>query len=50
MLVLRAMGIGKEAPDDDERLRKLKKPDDLRELVRKKTKELLIDEELRKRR
>ncbi|KAJ8292399.1 J domain-containing protein spf31 [Rhodotorula toruloides] len=51
MLVLRELGIPRETPDDDERLRPPKLPaPDLKERVRKKTKDLLIEDELRRRR
>jgi hypothetical protein len=51
MLVLRELGLPREIPDDDERLRPPKLPaPDLKERVRKKTKDLLIEDELRRRR
>lgn len=49
MLVLREMGLVRTTPDDDEKLVKLRDPD-LKEQVRRKTKEILIDDELRRRR
>lgn len=48
MLVLRGLGVPPEAPDSHDKLRFLLPP--LRERVKQKTKEILIDEELRKRR
>ena len=48
MLVLRGLGVAPEAPDSHDKLRFLLPP--LRERVKQKTKEILIDEELRKRR
>ncbi|KAL8280196.1 hypothetical protein RQP46_007526 [Phenoliferia psychrophenolica] len=48
MLVLRELGLVRTLPDDDENLVKLKP--DLKERVRVKTKEILIDDELRRRR
>ncbi|BGP34626.1 DnaJ sub C member 8 [Rhodotorula toruloides] len=51
MLVLRELGLPRETPDDDERLRPPKLPaPDLKERVRKKTKDMLIEDELRRRR
>ncbi|GAA5821622.1 hypothetical protein JCM11251_000939 [Rhodosporidiobolus azoricus] len=53
MLVLRGMGLPRETPDEHEKLRAGSKDmggESLREKVRKKTKELLIEEELRRRR
>lgn len=49
MLILREMKLLPTVPDDDERLVALKDPD-LKERVRVKTKELLIEDELRRRR
>lgn len=49
MLVLREQGLAPVVPDDHEKLVKLKDPP-LRERVRKKIKEILIDDELRRRR
>lgn len=49
MLILRDMKLLPTVPDDDDRLRALKDPD-LKERVRLKTKELLIEDELRRRR
>ena len=48
MLVLRELGLVRTLPDDDENLVKLRP--DLKERVRIKTKEILIDDELRRRR
>ncbi|TNY17512.1 chaperone regulator [Rhodotorula diobovata] len=51
MLVLREVGLPRDAPDDHELLRPPKMRDpDLRERVRRKAKEIIIDDELRKRR
>ncbi|BGP50888.1 DnaJ sub C member 8 [Rhodotorula kratochvilovae] len=51
MLVLREVGLPRDAPDDHELLRppKMKDPG-LRERVKRKAKEIIIDDELRKRR
>lgn len=49
MLILREMKLLPTVPDDDDRLKSLKDPD-LKERVRLKTKELLIEDELRRRR
>lgn len=48
MLILRGLGVPPEAPDSHDKLRFLQPP--LRERVRQKTKEILIDDELRRRR
>lgn len=48
MLVLRELGLVRTLPDDDPNLVKL--DPDLKERVRRKTKEILIDDELRRRR
>ncbi|GAA6033011.1 hypothetical protein JCM8097_000097 [Rhodosporidiobolus ruineniae] len=51
MLVLRSVGLPRDAPDDHEKLHPSKAGGEtLRERVKKKTKELLIEEELRRRR
>ncbi|GAA5895844.1 hypothetical protein JCM6882_001394 [Rhodosporidiobolus microsporus] len=53
MLVLRGFGLPRDTPDEHEKLRSGSKEmggETLREKVRKKTKELLIEEELRRRR
>ncbi|BGP19276.1 hypothetical protein JCM10213_008206 [Rhodosporidiobolus nylandii] len=57
MLILRAIGLPRDTPDDHEKLRPPhmgggpgKGDEDLKERVKKKTKELLIEEELRRRR
>jgi hypothetical protein len=49
MLVLRAIKLPRETPDTDPILVKMKDPP-LKEAVRRKTKEILIDDELRRRR
>ncbi|POY76252.1 hypothetical protein BMF94_0447 [Rhodotorula taiwanensis] len=51
MLVLREIGLPRETPDDHEKLNPpaMKDPD-LKERVRRKAKEIMIDDELRKRR
>ncbi|CEQ41676.1 SPOSA6832_03397 [Sporobolomyces salmonicolor] len=49
MLVLREVGLKPDVPDDHEKLRAMRDPD-LRERVRRKIKEILIDDELRRRR
>ncbi|GJN93640.1 hypothetical protein Rhopal_006697-T1 [Rhodotorula paludigena] len=51
MLVLRELGLPRDAPNDHELLRppKMKDPD-LKERVRRKAKEIMIDDELRRRR
>lgn len=49
MLILREMSLLPSVSDDHEKLRALKDPP-LRERVRKKVKEMLIDDELRRRR
>ncbi|GAA5895748.1 hypothetical protein JCM8208_005076 [Rhodotorula glutinis] len=51
MLVLREVGLPRDAPDDHELLRPPKMRDpDLKERVKRKAKEIIIDDELRKRR
>ncbi|GAA6023519.1 hypothetical protein JCM10207_005702 [Rhodosporidiobolus poonsookiae] len=57
MLVLRSVGLPRDAPDDHEKLRppqmgggEGRGGESLKERVRKKTKEILIDDELRRRR
>ncbi|GAA5843256.1 hypothetical protein JCM9279_002039 [Rhodotorula babjevae] len=51
MLVLRELGLPRETPDDHELLRPPKMCDpDLKERVKRKAKEIIIDDELRKRR
>jgi len=51
MLVLREIGLPRDAPDDHELLRPPKMRDpDLKERVKRKAKEIIIDDELRKRR
>lgn len=51
MLVLREVGLPRDTPDDHEKLNPpaMKDPD-LKERVRRKAKEIMIDDELRKRR
>lgn len=51
MLVLREVGLPRETPDDHDKLKPpaMKDPD-LKERVRRKAKEIMIDDELRKRR
>lgn len=48
MLILRGLGVPPEAPDSHDKLRFLLPP--LRERVKAKTKEIMIDDELRRRR
>lgn len=54
MLVLREVGLKPDQPNDHEKLRALAKQEggagDLKERVRKKAKEIMIDDELRRRR
>lgn len=48
MLILRGLGVPPEAPDNHDKLRFLQPP--LRERVKQQTKQILIDDELRRRR
>lgn len=49
MLTLRSLGLQAITPDDHEKVLAMKDPD-FKESVRVKTKEILIDDELRRRR
>jgi len=54
MLVLREVGLKPDQPNDHDKLKALGKSEDgkgdLKERVRKKAKEIMIDDELRRRR